>query len=84
MVEEEVNIEVLKIETSFMPSQSSKDDSGVSIVGNLVISKRFVNILRRTKALQMMLNPENFMMRKTLQPLQPVRKSCYSFVNKLV
>ena len=75
--EEEVNIEVLKIETRFMLGQSLEEDPRVSIVGNFVISKRIVNTLGRRKALLMMLNLENFMMIKTLKPLQPVRKSCY-------
>ena len=83
-VKGDVNIEVLKIETSLMLGQSLEEDPRVSIVGNFVISKRIVNTLGRRKALLMMLNLENFMMIKTLKPLQPVRKSCYSFVNKLV
>ena len=33
LVEEEVNIEVLKIETSLMPSQSLEEDPHASIVG---------------------------------------------------
>ena len=40
LVEEEASIEVLKIETSLMPGQSPEEDSRVSIVGNLVISKK--------------------------------------------
>ena len=53
-VEEEVNIKVLKIETSSMPGESLEEDSRVSIVGNSVISKRIVDTLRRTKAFLMM------------------------------
>ena len=78
------SIEVLKIETSLMPGQSPEEDSRVSIVGNLVISKGIVDTLSRTKALLMMLNLENSLMIKTLQPLEPLRKSCYSSVIKLV
>ena len=75
LVEEKLNIEVLKIETSLMPGQSLEEDSRVSIVGNSVISKRIVDALIRTKALLMTLNLENVLMRKTLQPLQLVRKN---------
>ena len=74
---------VSKIETSLIQGQSPEEDSRVSIMGNLVISKGIVNTLTMTKALLMM-NLVKFMMIKTLQPLQPVRKSYYSFVNKLM
>ena len=66
LVEEEVNIEVLKIERSLMLDQSPEEDSRVSIVGNLVISKGIVDTLSRTKALLTMLNLEKFVMIKTL------------------
>ena len=62
---------------------SPEEDSRVSIVGNRVISKGIVDTLSRTKASLMILNLEKFMMIRTLQPLQPMRKSCYSFVNKI-
>ena len=65
-VEEEVNIEVLKIETSIMLGQSPEEDSRVSIVGNLVISKGIIDTLSRTKALLMMLNLGKFLMIITL------------------
>ena len=84
LVEEEVNIGVIKIETSPMLGQSLKEDSRVSIVGNLVISERIVDTLRRRKALLMMLNPKQILMRKTPHPLQAMRKNCYSLVNKLM
>ena len=68
-----------------MLGQSLEEDSLVSIiVGNPIISKGIVNTLSRTKALLLILNLEKFLMARTLRPLQPVRKSCYSFVNKLV
>ena len=60
LVEEEVNIGVLKTKTSLMQGQSPEEDPHVSIVGNLVMSKRIVDTLGRTKAWLMMLNPENF------------------------
>ena len=84
LVEDEVNIGALRTETSPKLGQSLEEDSHVSIVGNLVVSKGIVDTLSRIKASLMMLNLEKFLMIRTLQPLQPVRKSFYSSVNKLV
>ena len=67
-----------------MLGQIPEEDSCVSIVENLVIFKGIVDSVSKTKALLMMLNIGKFLMIRILQSLQPVRKSCYSFVKKLV
>ena len=73
----------LKIETSLMPDQSLEEDPRVSIVGNLVISKTIVD-LKKDKGMADDVEPRKISDDKNTSPLQPVRKSCYSFVNKLV
>ena len=82
LADAEARIRVHKRETSLMPGISPKEDSHVSIVGNLGISKRIVNILRKTNVLLMMLYPRRYMRRKALQPLLPMKKNSYSFARK--
>ena len=68
LVEEEVNIEVLKTGTSPKLGQSLEEDSHVSTVGNWVISKRIVDNLRETKEMLIVLSLRKFLMREKPQP----------------